>query len=123
MPAVFDREELMDRVDHDWEFLDETVQLLHSDGRRLMAEVKSAVASSNAAALSHSAHTLKGMLGNFCAREALETVRALEAMVKNDDLAQGAAAAAALELQFNRLIAALDEFWRRGRNADPDRRG
>jgi HPt (histidine-containing phosphotransfer) domain-containing protein len=107
---VFNQEELMERVDHDWDFLDETVQLLHSDGRRLMAEIKTAAASADAPAVSRSAHTLKGMLGNFCAPEAFNAARMVDAISTSGDFAAGPVAVAALELQLNRLIAALDEF-------------
>jgi HPt (histidine-containing phosphotransfer) domain-containing protein len=110
MLEVFDHEELMERVDHDWAFLDETVQLLHSDGRRLMAEIKSAAASADGAAVSRSAHTLKGMLGNFCAPEALNAARMVDAIGTKGDFAGAASAVAALELQLDRLIAALNEF-------------
>ena len=41
MPAAFDEKELLDRVDNDWEFLGETVQMLSSDGPALIVQVTS----------------------------------------------------------------------------------
>ena len=36
MPRAFDETELLERVDNDWEFLAETVQMLETDGRALL---------------------------------------------------------------------------------------
>ena len=44
----FDEKELLDRVDHDWEFLADTVQMLETDGRELMAEIRRAADASDA---------------------------------------------------------------------------
>ena len=110
MSPVFDHEELLERVDHDWEFLTETVQMLCGDGRRLMAEIRSAAASADAAAVSRSAHTLKGMIANFCAAEALDAARLVESIGRSGDLTTAPAAVAPLEVQLDRLIEALNAF-------------
>src|SRR5215216_2728756 len=110
MLELFDPEELLERVDHDWAFLDELVQILGSEGRRLIAEAKSAAASSDAPTLERLAHTLKGMIGNFCAPSVADTARSLELNAKSGDLATASATVAALEAQLERLIVALQDF-------------
>ena len=77
---------------------------------RLLAEIKSADASGDAAALERSAHTLKGMIANFCAPEAFAAARLVETIGKSGDVAAAPAAVAALEAQLDRLIAALNDF-------------
>ena len=47
----FDEKELLDRVDNDWEFLAETVEMLETDGRALMAEIRRAADAGDAPAL------------------------------------------------------------------------
>ena len=110
MSPVFDQEALLERVDHDWEFLVEIVQILCSDGRRLMEEIRSAAASADASAVSRSAHTLKGMTSNFCAAEALDAARLVESIGRSGDLTTAPAAVVALEVQLDRLIEALNAF-------------
>ena len=39
MPRVFDENELLDRIDNDWEFLGDTVAMLASDAPGLMQEI------------------------------------------------------------------------------------
>ena len=70
MSAVFDQTALMDRVDHDIEFLAETVAMLDEDSPSLLEQIRAAVAAGDAAALVAPAHALKGMLANFCAASA-----------------------------------------------------
>ena len=87
MTAPFDQAELMERVDDDMEFLAETVEMLDDDAPGLIEQIRAAVAAGDAEALTHSAHTLKGMLGNFCAPAAFESARKLEFMGRENDLA------------------------------------
>jgi len=67
MSQLFDEKELLERVDGDVGFLADTVQMLESDGRSLMAQVKASIAAADAKAVGTGAHTLKGMISNFCA--------------------------------------------------------
>ena len=110
MSEPFDREALLERVDNDWEFLTELVEMLGGEGRRLIAEVKSAAASADAPAVGRLAHTLKGMIGNFCATSAADAAQSLELKAKSGDLATASAAIAALETQLEQLILALQGF-------------
>ena len=75
MPTTFDENELLSRVDNDRAFLGETVEMLAQDGRALLADVRSAVAAGDAAAVGRAAHALKGMISNFCAPTAHASAR------------------------------------------------
>ena len=66
MSQVFDEQELLERIDGDWDFLGETVQMLASDGPELIRQLRDAVASGNAPEVGRLAHSLKGMISNFC---------------------------------------------------------
>jgi HPt (histidine-containing phosphotransfer) domain-containing protein len=110
MSEPFDREALLERIDNDWEFLTELVQMLDSEGRRLLAELKSAAASSDAPAVGRIAHTLKGMISNFCAQSVADAAHSIELSAKSGDLPAALSAIAALEAQLEGLIVALQSF-------------
>ena len=107
---LFDETELLARVDNDREFLAETVEMLATDGRALMDEVRRATAAGDAQALGRSAHTLKGMISNFCASESQASAFELERLGKSGDLSAAPAVLGKLEAQLESLIAALTEF-------------
>ncbi|HEX4797251.1 MAG TPA: Hpt domain-containing protein, partial [Humisphaera sp.] len=109
MAQLFDEAELLDRVDNDVAFLADTVQMLETDGRALMLQLNAAVTSSDAAAIGRTAHTLKGMISNFCA-PSIQTL-ALE-VEKASDGAAAAAASAKLEPELEALIVELAAFVR-----------
>ena len=110
MPRAFDEHELLERVDNDWDFLAETVEMLARDGRALMAEIRNAAASGDAAAVGRAAHTLKGMISNFCSPEAHAAAQAAEQFGKRGDLAGVVPAIDTLETHLDSLIADLANF-------------
>jgi two-component system, sensor histidine kinase and response regulator len=116
---LFDEAELMERVDDDVEFLGDTVQMLESDGRALMVELKAAVASCDAPAIGRTAHTLKGMISNFCSPAVQGLAPAVQSLAfdvektgKAADVAGAAAASAKLEPELEALIVELVAFVR-----------
>jgi HPt (histidine-containing phosphotransfer) domain-containing protein len=110
MSAVFNEKELLDRIDNDWEFLGETVQMLSSDGPALMDEIRRAADASDAAALGRAAHTLKGMVANFCSPTTHACAFEVEKMGRNGDLSSAPAAVKTLEARLMVLIASLNDF-------------
>ena len=110
MPRTFDDAELLERVDHDLEFLRETLQMLCDDGRSLMAEVRRAADRGDASAVGRAAHTLKGMVSNFCAADAQARAQAVEQLGKRGDLSAAPVAVAELEANVEALIAELTTF-------------
>ena len=110
MPRAFDENELLERVDNDWDFLAETVEMLAKDGRTLMAEIRVAAASGDAAAAGRAAHTLKGMISNFCSPDAHAAALEVEQLGKRGDLSDAGPATERLETHLNALIADLADF-------------
>lgn len=117
MPATFDQAQLLERVDNDRGFLAETVEMLATDGRALMAEARAAIDKGDAGALGRSAHALKGMVSNFCADAAQQSALALERLGKAGDLAGAPAAASDLHTRLEALIADLQAFVQSGGGA------
>jgi len=109
---LFDQNELLDRVDNDWDFLADTVQMLETDGRALMVELKAAVASGDAPAIGRTAHTLKGMISNFCSPAVQTLAFEVEKSGKAGDGAGAAAVSAKLEPELEALIVELVAFVR-----------
>jgi HPt (histidine-containing phosphotransfer) domain-containing protein len=107
---VFDEKELLARVDNDRAFLAESVDMLATDGRSLMGEIRRAAAAGDAPAVGRAGHTLKGMISNFCAPATHASAFAVEQIGKGGDLAAAPDAVKELEAQLEGLIAALNEF-------------
>lgn len=110
MGSTFDEKALLERVDGDLGFLDETVQMLEADGRSLMREVRAALAARDAAAVGRAAHTLKGMISNFCSETAQAAALEVEKAGKGGDLPAAASAADALARELEILIGELVAF-------------
>ena len=113
MSSAFDQDALMDRVDGDLEFLEETIAMLDEESLTLLEGIHAAVRSRDAAALVKPAHALKGMLGNFCAGPAEAAARELEMMGREERLADVGAAADRVQRETQQLQAALHEFLKR----------
>jgi len=110
MPRTFDEKELLERVDNDWDFLGDAVQMLADDGPNLLVDVRRCAEAGDAPGVGRTAHTLKGMISNFCAAEAQSGALAVEQIGKSGDLANIAPALQTLEHQLNALIADLNGF-------------
>ena len=112
MLDAFDENALMERVDGDIEFLDETIAMLDEDSPTLLNGIHAAAGSGDAAALIRSAHALKGMLANFCAEPAEAAARELETMGREGRLADLHRAVDRVQSETERLRKALHEFLR-----------
>ena len=110
MPRTFDEEELLGRVDNDWDFLGETVEMLSADAPGLLGAVRRATEGGDAPAVGRAAHALKGMISNFCAPAALASAFEVEKIGKSGDLTSAPAAVDALSARLDELIAALTEL-------------
>jgi len=107
---LFDEKELLDRVDNDWDFLADTVQMLETDGRALMAEIRRAADAGDAAALGRAGHTIKGMISNFCSPATHASALELETIGKRGEIAAAPAAVTILDARLEELIAGLNEL-------------
>ncbi len=110
--VAFDESALMARIDGSMEFLNEAITILDEDGTSLLERIHAAVAARDAPALATHAHTLKGMLANFCAPCAEGAARELESMAREERLTDVEAAAARVQRETARLHDALGEFLR-----------
>ena len=110
MPRTFDETELLERVDNDWEFLGETVQMLAADAPALLAEIRRATAAGDAPAVGRAAHALKGMISNFCAAAAQASAQDVEKHAKSGGLPDAAEAVEVLDARLRELIAELKDF-------------
>src|SRR6185503_5163935 len=106
----FDEKELLDRVDHDWDFLADTVQMLETDGRALMDDIRRAAATGDAPSLGRNGHAIRGMISNFCSPAAQASALDVEQIGKSGDLAAAAGAIETLHARLEELIAALEDF-------------
>jgi two-component system, sensor histidine kinase and response regulator len=107
MAETFDKEELLDRVDSDLEFLAETIQMLQCDGPSVMQEIRDALASGDATSLGRAAHALKGIVSNFCSPQTQAIALEVEQMGKSGDLS---AAPEAVDILGSRLESLLGEL-------------
>ncbi len=112
MPDAFDENALMERVDGDVEFLEETIAMLDEDSPALLGEIIAAAGSGNAEALIGPAHALKGMLANFCAEPAEAAARALETMGREGRLTDVVRAVDRVRSETERLRTDLRKFLR-----------
>jgi len=108
--VVFDREEALERVDNDKELLREIIALFEEECPQLLDAIRRAIAEKDGDALQHSAHTLKGSVGNFAARAAFDAAFQLERMGKERRWEGAEQALAELEREIERLLPALKEL-------------
>ena len=110
MARAFDEAELLGRVDNDTAFLAETVEMLTSDGPPLLDELRRALAAGDAPAVGRTAHSIKGMVSNFCATDAHAAAQRVEQLGKSGDLAAAPAAVQTLHEHLDSLTRELLDF-------------
>jgi HPt (histidine-containing phosphotransfer) domain-containing protein len=108
--AVFSKEETLASVDGDRELLREIVGIFTTECESTVAAIRKAIDEQNASNLNRAAHTLKGMVGNFGARAAMEIALMLEIIGKNTDLAGAEGVLLTLQKELERLKKALVQF-------------
>jgi HPt (histidine-containing phosphotransfer) domain-containing protein len=106
--GVFDKDEVMERVDGDIELLMDMVELFIADYLKLMSNIKNAITQKDSKELGRSAHTLKGSVSNFSANSVYEIALELETMGRNNDMSNAEEAYTDLEREMERLIKAFD---------------
>jgi HPt (histidine-containing phosphotransfer) domain-containing protein len=84
--ATFDADALRDLLEGDEELMHELIDLFLEGCPGLMVRVGRAIDEADADALNSAAHELKGSMGSFAARAAVETARELESMGRAGDL-------------------------------------
>jgi two-component system sensor histidine kinase/response regulator len=109
---VLDRAVLLERVQGDGELLEELVTLFLAAYPQQLADLRAAVARGDSAGVYRTAHSLKGSVGNFAARPAVEAARTLEEMAHAGDLSRAPFVLADLESAMERLRPVLQALTR-----------
>ena len=107
MTEPFDKQELLEELDGDREFLVESVEILDEDAPQLLTELRQAIESGDASAAATAAHTVKSMVGNFCASPAHAAALAVETHGNSGDLGACRTGLTLLEQEVGRLQDAL----------------
>jgi PAS domain S-box-containing protein len=107
-----DRAALLAGVDGNRRLLRELVRLFLADCPVRLKGIKEAVRRGDAEALRMEAHTLKGSVGTFAAKQALAAAERLEIMGRDGDLDKAGAACITLESQLAGLIEGLKKLTR-----------
>jgi CheY-like chemotaxis protein len=106
-PPVLDQEALRKQFGDDDALLQEVAGVLVESCPAWQADVRAAMEAQDAAKLRIAAHTIKGAVSHFGAREAYDAAHQLELMGKSGNLQEAPAACAALERALQRLQSAL----------------
>ncbi len=109
VPA-FDPETILSHVEDDRELLAEIVALYFEGMPKLMADVETAQAHSDADALERAGHTLKGSVSNFGAQAAFDAALKVELIGRSRNLDGKEMAVQQLQQEIVRLTDAMREF-------------
>jgi len=107
---VIDSSVALARVEGDKALLQELAELFLEEGPTLLSDVREAVAAGEPEEVRCTAHKLKGSVGTFAAKAAVEAALKLETMGHDGDLAEAEDAYAGLEIEMERLRQTLTEL-------------
>jgi two-component system sensor histidine kinase/response regulator len=105
-----DREVALSRVGGDVELLREIAGLFLEDYPKVMADLREAVAKSDAKAVERTAHALKGSVANFGAQAAVDAALSLETMGRAQQLGKVVEVLQTLEQALAALRPALESL-------------
>jgi CheY-like chemotaxis protein/HPt (histidine-containing phosphotransfer) domain-containing protein len=108
--ASFDAAELLVRNDGNLEFLREMTEILAEDSARLLTEIQTAISTRDFQQAARGAHTLKGMVGNFCAEPALAAANVLESAAHEQSAERLPDTLRAAESALSQLLTDLNRF-------------
>lgn len=104
---VLNMDELLAHVDGDAALLKEIVGLFIEDYPLLMARLQDAIACGDAKEIERAAHSLKGSVGSFAAKAALNSALRLEQIGKSGDLTEALGAYTTLDAEIDELKTVL----------------
>jgi HPt (histidine-containing phosphotransfer) domain-containing protein len=120
LPCIFDLDDALEKVGGDREILEEILEVFSESYPDQLSELKNAIDSGDAPLVERTAHTLKGSVGTFSAKKALETAFRLETMGRDAQLQEAAAEYSKLEHEIEELDAALRTTLSESLNENPD---
>ncbi len=109
-PATLDMAAVLERMDGDVDLLKELAGLFLSECPQRLSDVRQAITQRDASGLMQAAHTIKGAVGNFGARDAVEAARRLEIDASESDWGQAEVDWVALKTAVSRLEPILIEL-------------
>jgi HPt (histidine-containing phosphotransfer) domain-containing protein len=105
---IFDRGELLARVENDFELLGEIVRIFKQDFPSHLFALREAVKARDGKSVASVAHTLKGMLSNLAAIQATGTVARLEQLGRKGEASRYDEVFAAFEDDASKLMPLLE---------------
>ncbi|MDA0745180.1 MAG: response regulator [bacterium] len=105
---VFNKDELLERVDGDEALFDELIGLFLEDCPTVLADIRAAVEQKDGEELERAAHRMKGMAGNFSAGPVVAVAHRLEGMGREGNLGSIEEEYKELKVEALRLIDALE---------------
>jgi signal transduction histidine kinase/CheY-like chemotaxis protein/HPt (histidine-containing phosphotransfer) domain-containing protein len=106
----FDAEDCLAQVEGDRELLGNMVRLFDNQSTALLAQISEAIAHQDWPALERAAHKLRGSVGNFGARAAVETAQRLESLARSRQKEGVSETYAKLREEVHSLRRALAQF-------------
>jgi CheY-like chemotaxis protein len=108
--VAFRLDSALERVGGDEDLLREIAEMFLSESQTLLAQMRQAIAQSDAALLKRTGHTLKGLARNFGADDAAQAALDVERIGDEGRLDEAPAAADRLQAEVERLSQALREY-------------
>lgn len=102
--------ELLDRIGHDAELLQEVIELFYNEYPSHIQKIRTALAEENGEQVAKAAHTLKGSISNFACPAAFEAVYQLELTGKHNQLDQTEAAIEIVDQRVQQLRPVLESI-------------
>ncbi len=87
--SAIDIRELLEQTDNDWDLLREAFGILRQESPIELAKLKASLHAGDPAGVAKAAHTIKGMLANFCALDAWNAACDIERAAWANDLSNG----------------------------------
>ena len=115
--GVLDEAEALGYVGGDRELLRELVGIFLDNCPKRLSELREALGRRDCQALQRMAHTIKGELGSFGAKAAVEAALRLETMARAGDLTDAEVACAALDEAMHHLQPALVAFGKHNKDS------
>ena len=108
--AVFNPEELLARLDHDAELLQDLAAIFKKEFPRSLEDLRRAVDSKDAKRVAAVAHSLKGMLSNLSAAESAGAAARLEQLGRSGEMSGIREAFALFEEEATKVMPQLEAY-------------
>jgi CheY-like chemotaxis protein len=107
LDPLFDRQEVMSRFGGDTHLFHEAAELFCASAPRMLIQLREAISAGQNDKAARIAHTIKGSVGNFGGKAAIDAAQRLEVLARQGDLAGVAVGLKNLETEIERLVPVL----------------